>query len=68
MPSGGQRHVVERYSLNEDGAQIDLQFTLDDPEYLAEPMVHSRQLNYSPHMQMYPGACDPEATSRFIRD
>ena len=68
VPSGGQKHVVERYRLNEDGAHIDLQFTLDDPEYLAEPMVHSRQLNYSPHMQMYPGACDPEATSRFIRD
>ena len=68
VPSGGQKHVVERYRLNEDGAHIDLQFTLDDPEHLAEPMVHSRQLNYSPHMQMYPGACDPEATSRFIRD
>ena len=68
VPSGGQKHVVERYRLNGDGARIDLQFTLDDPEYLAEPMVHSRQLNYSPHMRMYPGACDPEATSRFIRE
>lgn len=68
VPSGGQKHVVERYRLNEDGAHIDLQFTLEDPEYLAEPMVHGRQLNYSPHMQMYPGACDPEATSRFILD
>ena len=35
-----QKHVVERYSLNEDGAHIDLEFTLEDPEYLAEPMVH----------------------------
>ena len=23
-------------------------------------------LNYSPHMEMFPGACDPEATRRFI--
>lgn len=68
VPSGGQKHVVERYRLTEDGAHIDLEFTLDDPEYLAEPMVHRRQLNYSPHMQMYPGACDPEATSRFVAD
>lgn len=66
VPSGGQKHVVERYSLNEDGAHIDLEFTLEDPEYLAEPMVHRRQLNYSPHMGMFPGACDPEATRRFI--
>ena len=66
VPSGGQKHVVERYGLNEDGVHIDLEFTLDDPEYMAEPMVHSRQLNYSPHMQMFPGECDPEATSRFV--
>ena len=68
VPSGGQKHVVERYTLNEDGAHIDLEFVLEDPEYLAEPMVHRRQLNYSPHLQMYPGECDLEATSRFIRD
>ena len=66
VPSGAQKHVVERYRLNEDGVHIDLEFTLEDPEYLAEPMVHSRQLNYSPHMDMYPGACDPEATRRFV--
>ena len=66
VPSGGRKHVVERYRLNEDGSRIDLEFTLEDPEYLAEPMVHRRQLNYSPHMEMYPGACDPEATRRFV--
>ena len=68
VPSGGQKHVVERYRLTEDGARIDLEFVLEDPEYLAEPMVHRRQLNYSPHMEMYPGACDPEATRRFVSD
>ena len=66
VPSGGQKHVVERYGLNEDGVHIDLEFILDDPEFMAESMVHSRQLNYSPHMQMFPGECDPEATSRFV--
>ncbi|MDE0001266.1 MAG: DUF6152 family protein [Rhodospirillaceae bacterium] len=66
VPSGGQKHVVERYTLNEHGAHIDLEFVLEDPEYLAEPMVHRRQLNYSPHLQMYPGECDPVATSRFV--
>ena len=66
VPSGGRKHVVERYTLNEAGTHIDLEFTLDDPEFLAEPMVHRRQLNYSPHLEMYPGECDPEATSRFV--
>ena len=66
IPSGGQKHVVERYRLTEDGAHIDLEFTLEDPEYLAEPMVHGRPLIYSPHLQMFSGECDPEATRRFL--
>ena len=66
VPSGGQKHVIERYHLAEDGAHIDLEFMLEDPEYLAEPMVHRRQLICSPQLEMYPGACDPEATRRFL--
>jgi len=68
VPSGGQKHVVERYRLNDDGAHLDVEFTLEDPEYLAEPMVHRRPLIYSPHLEMFPGECDPEATRRFLRD
>ena len=68
VPSGGQKHVVERYTLNEEGTRIELEFTLEDPEYLTEPMVHSRPLMYSPHMTMFPGECDLESTSRFIQN
>ena len=68
IPSGGQKHVVERYRLSDDGTRIDMEFTLEDPEYLAEPMVHRRPLIYSPHLDMFPGECDPEATRRFLRD
>lgn len=68
IPSGGQKHVVERYTLTEDGTRIDMEFMLEDPEYLAERMVHSRPLIYMPHLSMFPGECDPEATRRFLRD
>ncbi len=68
VPSGGQKHVVERYTLNDEGTHIELEFMLEDPEYLAEPMIHRRQLNYAPHLEMFPGACDPEATSRFLEN
>jgi hypothetical protein len=68
IPSGGQKHVVERYTLTEDGTRIEMEFMLEDPEYLAEPMVHSRPLIYMPHLNMFPGECDPEATRRFLRD
>jgi len=58
VPSGEQKHVVERYRLGEDGTYLDLEFTLEDSEYLAEPMVHGRQLKYSPHLEMFSGKCD----------
>jgi len=68
VPSSGLKHVVERYRLSEDGTHIDAEFTLDDSEYLTEPMVHSRQLIYSPHLEMLHSDCDQESTSRFLAD
>jgi hypothetical protein len=68
IPSGAQKHVVERYRLANDGTRIDVEFMLEDPEYLAEPMVHRRPLIYSPHLEMFPGECDPAATRRFIEN
>ena len=67
VASGAQKHVVERYRLMEGGARIAVEFVLEDPEYLAEPLTHRRELMYSPHEEMYRFNCDPEATSRFVR-
>ena len=67
VPSGPQKHVVERYRLIENGTRMAAEFTLEDPEYIAEPLVHSRELMYSPHEEMYRHNCDPEAAGRFVR-
>ncbi len=64
--SGAQKHVVERYRLTEDRTRIELEFVLEDPEYLAEPLTHSRELIYSPHMEMSRFNCDLETTRRFL--
>ena len=66
VPSGGQKHVLERYSLIENGARIAVEFILEDSEYIAEPLTHSRELIYSPHLQSTRFDCDPEATRRFV--
>ena len=66
VPSGGQKHVVERYRLIEEGTRIAVAFALEDPEYIAETMTHSRELIYSPHLESQPFDCDPEATRRFV--
>ncbi len=68
VPSGAQKHVVERYRLVKNGTRIALEFVLEDPEYIAEPLTHRRELIYSPHMTMFRFNCDPEAASRFVRE
>ena len=66
IPSGAQKHVVERYTLAEDGTELTVEFMLEDPEFIAEPMTHTRTLVYSPQADMAPFNCDLESTSRFL--
>jgi len=66
VPSGAQKHVVERYQLTEDGTRIVVDFVLEDPEFLATPMTHSRELIFSPQMEVSRFDCDPEAARRFV--
>jgi len=66
VPSGAQKHVVERYRLQESGTHLTLQFTLEDPEYIVGTVTHTRDLQYSPHLDMSPFDCDIEATRRYL--
>lgn len=66
IPSGVQKHLVERYRLTEDGTRAVVEFMLEDSEYIAEPMIHSRELVYSPQMKLSRFDCDLEATRRFL--
>ena len=66
VPSGAQKHVVERYRLIENGARMIAEFVLEDPEFLTEPLTHSREMIYSPQMQFSEFDCDLEATRRFL--
>lgn len=65
VPSGRQKHAVERYTLLEGGTRMAVEFMLEDPEYLAEPMTHSRELTHVPQLEMTRFDCDPDATNMF---
>jgi hypothetical protein len=67
VPSGSGKHVVERYRLIEDGTRLLAEFTLEDPEYIAAPLTHRRELVYVPQETMYRFNCDPASTRRFVR-
>lgn len=65
VPSGSQKHVVERYTLSEDRTHIRVEFMLEDPEYIARPYIRTSYLYHVPHETMYASECDPDNTSRF---
>lgn len=66
VPSGSQKHVVEKYRLNEDGRSMYAEFTLADPQFIAAPFTNSKTLWYSPHLEFVGISCDIENTSRFL--
>lgn len=66
IPSGARKHVVERYELLPGGRRMAVEFMLEDPEYIAEPMTHRRELIYSPGAKMARFDCDLESARRFL--
>ena len=66
VPSGPQKHVVEWYRLLDGGRHMNVEFLLEDPEYIDGSMSHSRDLIYSPERDMSSFDCDLESTRRFL--
>jgi hypothetical protein len=57
IPSSTQKHVVERFSLSEDGTRAIVDVRVEDPEYLAEPFTGRTEMTYVPHLQLYRYNC-----------
>jgi len=66
IPSGDQKHLVERYALTEDGTGIVLDFILEDPEYLAEPFAATIEWEHSPHLEMLSFGCELEDARLYL--
>ena len=65
VASGLDKHVVERYTLNEDGRGLTLEVFLEDPEYLAETFSGTLNWDYTPDFAFHRYDCDPEVATRF---
>ncbi len=68
VPSGAQKHVVERFTLSEDGERIFVDIYLEDPEYLAEPISGRMEWLYAPELERYGYDCDLEVSRVFRLD
>ena len=65
IASGAQKHVVERFELNAGGTEISIEFTVEDPEYLEEPMIGGIVWDHAPDREFVPFGCDPEVAQRY---
>lgn len=65
LASGVDKHIVERYSLNDDGRSLKLEVFLENPEFLADSFSGTLNWDYTPDFEFYRYDCDPEVATRF---
>jgi Family of unknown function (DUF6152) len=65
VPGGAAKHAVERMRLSEDRTRLEIDFVIEDPEYLAEPFSGHVEWYYSPQFEMLGFGCDPEISRRY---
>lgn len=66
LPSGAQKHVVERYTLDADGTGISIDIFLEDPEFLAEPFTYTLQWRSSGYPELLTFTCEEDQATRFM--
>ncbi len=65
IPSSEQKELVELYTVNEDGSEMTLSYTVTDPAYLTEPFSADIVLHRMPDdSPIYEFTCDAEIASR----
>lgn len=68
LPSSAEKHIVERFSLSDDGRRLVYQVTAEDPLYLAAPVVFIAELDHRPELQPTDSTCDLEAAQRYLSE
>jgi hypothetical protein len=68
VPSTSNTRLVERLTLRENRSQLEYSFTLEDPEYLAEPFSFTAIWDYRPDLEPSGEACDPEIAQRALEE
>ena len=65
VPSSEQKFLVERYEVSDDGAQLIVNYTVTDPEFLTEPFSDQITWHRMPEdSPIYEFECDAEIARR----
>lgn len=68
LPSGTGKHLIERFTISEDGKGMVYSGTMEDPQYLSAPAQWSGTWQYRPEMQASNEKCDIEVAQKFLDD
>ncbi|NIW24627.1 MAG: hypothetical protein GWN29_08725 [Gammaproteobacteria bacterium] len=68
MPSGPRKRLDERFELLDDGSGIRYSYTLEDPDYLVEPVSGESIWDYRPDLTPDPVPCDLESAGRYLTE
>ena len=68
VPSGSKKHVVEKYRLKEGGTRIAVEVMLEDPEFIAKPLVSTMEWIHAPELNMQRWNCNEASTKAFLPD
>jgi hypothetical protein len=68
VPSGAQKHLIERFELNPDGKSLTYRFELSDPEFLVDTISATVNWLYLPDAEIDPVPCTPENARRFLAE
>jgi len=65
IPSGAQKHTIERFELAPNGTQLNVSIYVEDPEFVAAPYTVTTMWDYAPDGVFEVSPCDPENASLF---
>lgn len=68
VPSSGEKHLVERFTLADDGTTLIYEIVVEDPVYLAEPVTQTHDWDYRPDVVPGEMDCDLESARRHLTE
>jgi hypothetical protein len=68
LPSGRDKHLIERFELNADRQSLTYRWEVMDPEYLTAPISGENRWSYRPDAEFSIVECSLESARQFLAD
>jgi hypothetical protein len=68
LPSGEDKHLVERFELNPDEQSLTYRWEVMDPEYLTAPISGENRWTYRPDAEFSIVECSLDSAQQFLED